>query len=178
MITSPFKIFRSDFSNDFTILFNWMHDKFCIKLRWNMTVMNCCLKFSLTYSTGPVILLFCVPNHYFCRLTWAIKLNRALVWNGKPPASIYQLKVNNRNTRTGCEICSKLTIKTRQWCRSGVCIINFEHISLLVPLFLLLTFNMKFPAGPSHANRWSINWKMSKIARGDFTWVKTKLHFQ
>ena len=28
------------------------------------------------------------------------------------PASIYVLKVNNRNTRTRCEICSKLTIKT------------------------------------------------------------------
>ena len=27
------------------------------------------------------------------------------------PASIYLLKVNNRNTRTRCEICSKLTIK-------------------------------------------------------------------
>ena len=34
------------------------------------------------------------------------------------PASIYMLKVNNRNTRTRCEICSKLTIKTperRHW---------------------------------------------------------------
>ena len=30
----------------------------------------------------------------------------------KNPAGIYLLKVNNRNTRTGCEICSKLTIKT------------------------------------------------------------------
>ena len=26
------------------------------------------------------------------------------------PAGIYLLKVNNRNTRTRCEICSKLTI--------------------------------------------------------------------
>ena len=37
------------------------------------------------------------------------------------PASIYLLKVNNKNTRTSCEICSKLTIKTperRQRCRS------------------------------------------------------------
>ena len=41
-------------------------------------------------------------------------------------------KVNNRNTRTRCEICSKLTIKTperRQWRRSGFFIVNFEHIS-------------------------------------------------
>ena len=27
------------------------------------------------------------------------------------PVGIYMLKVNNRNTRTTCEICSKLTIK-------------------------------------------------------------------
>ena len=40
-------------------------------------------------------------------------------------------KVNNRNTRTRCKICSKLTIKTpeiRHWCRSGVFIVNFEHV--------------------------------------------------
>ena len=54
----------------------------------------------------------------------------------------YLLKVNNRNTRTRCEICSKLTIKTperRQWRRSVVFIVNFEHISHLVPLLLLST---------------------------------------
>ena len=28
------------------------------------------------------------------------------------PAGNYMFKVNNRNTRTSCEICSKLTIKT------------------------------------------------------------------
>ena len=38
------------------------------------------------------------------------------------PADIYLFKVNNRNTRTRCEICSKLTIKTTErrlasfWC--------------------------------------------------------------
>ena len=43
-----------------------------------------------------------------------------------------------------CEICSKLTIKTpeqRQWRRSGVFIVNFEHISHLVLVFLLLTLS-------------------------------------
>ena len=64
---------------------------------------------------------------------------------------IYLLKVNSRNTRTWCEICSKLTIKTperRQWRRSGVfIIINFEHIPHLVVVFLLLTLNMQLPAG-------------------------------
>ena len=46
-------------------------------------------------------------------------------------------KVNNRNTRTRSEIYSKLTIKTFWWSRrSGVFIINFEHISHLVLVFL------------------------------------------
>ena len=43
-----------------------------------------------------------------------------------------------------CEICSKLTIKTperRQWRRSGVFIVNFEHISHLFLVFLFLTLN-------------------------------------
>ena len=61
------------------------------------------------------------------------------------PAGIYLLKVNNRNTRTRCEICSKLTIETperRQGRRSGVFIVNFEQISRLVLVFLLLTLKM------------------------------------
>ena len=45
-------------------------------------------------------------------------------------ADNYMFKVNNRTTRTRCEISSKLTIKTperRQWRHSGVFIINFEQ---------------------------------------------------
>ena len=59
-------------------------------------------------------------------------------------AGIYLFKVNNRSTRTMCEICSKLTLKTperRHWRRSGVFIFNFEQISLIVLVFLLLTLN-------------------------------------
>ena len=61
------------------------------------------------------------------------------------PAVIYLLKVNNRNTRTRSDICSKLTIKTpgrRHWHRSGVFVVNFEVILHLVLVFLLLTLNM------------------------------------
>ena len=53
-------------------------------------------------------------------------------------AGIYLLKVINRNTRTGCEICSKL---------AKIFIVNFEHISYLNLVFLLLTLNMELPAG-------------------------------
>ena len=44
------------------------------------------------------------------------------------PAGIYLLKVNSRNIRTRCEICSKLTIKTlerRQWRSSVIFIVKF-----------------------------------------------------
>ena len=50
------------------------------------------------------------------------------------PANIYLFKFNNRNIRKRCKIHSKLTIKTseqRHWRRSGVFIVNFEHILLL-----------------------------------------------
>ena len=60
-------------------------------------------------------------------------------------AGIYLPKVNYRNTRPRCEICSKLTMKTpegRQWRRSVVFMINFEHISHHALVFLLLTLNM------------------------------------
>ena len=59
-------------------------------------------------------------------------------------------KVNNRGTRTRCEICSKLTIKTpegRQWRHSGVFIFNCEHISHLILVFLLLTLSRQMPIG-------------------------------
>ena len=36
------------------------------------------------------------------------------------PADIYLLEVNNRNTRTRSEICSKLTIKTPEQRHNGV----------------------------------------------------------
>ena len=53
------------------------------------------------------------------------------------PAGNYMFKVNNRNTRTSCEICSKLTIKFT----NKVNIVNFELISHLVLVFLLLTLS-------------------------------------
>ena len=60
------------------------------------------------------------------------------------PVGNYMFKVNSRNTRTRSEICSKLTIKTperRHWRLSSVFIVNFEHISHLVLVCLLLTLS-------------------------------------
>ena len=56
----------------------------------------------------------------------------------------YMFEVNNRNTRTRNEIGSKLTInipERRHWRRSGNFVVNFEYISHLVLVFLLLTLS-------------------------------------
>ena len=48
------------------------------------------------------------------------------------------------------EVCLKLTIKTperQHWCHLGVFIVNFEHMSRLVLLLLLLTLSRKIPVG-------------------------------
>ena len=57
---------------------------------------------------------------------------------------------NNKNTRKMCETRSELTIKTperRQWHRSGVFIVNFEQISQIFLVFLLLTLSKLMLAG-------------------------------
>ena len=54
------------------------------------------------------------------------------------PVDIYLFKINNRNIKKSCEICSKLTVKTPERCQY-VFIVNFEHISHLLLVFLLLT---------------------------------------
>ena len=49
-----------------------------------------------------------------------------------------------------CEICLKLTIKApgkRHWRYSSIFVVNFEFISLLVLVFLLLTLNMSLLTG-------------------------------
>ena len=46
------------------------------------------------------------------------------------PSKHVPVKVNNRNTRKSCEICSRLTTKTPeqcQWRRSSVFIVNVGH---------------------------------------------------
>ena len=74
--------------------------------------------------------VFCQGSVFYKVVFDMVKLNAN-------PANIYLLKVNNRNTRRKCEICSKLTIKT-----PDAFIINFKHISHLFLVFILLTLNM------------------------------------
>ena len=85
--------------------------------------------------------MFHHKRRYDKAIEGAVNLMRSMTYS---PVGIYLLKVNYRNTRTRYEICSKLTINTseRCWGRSDVFIVNFEHISLLVLVFLLLTLNL------------------------------------
>ena len=56
------------------------------------------------------------------------------------PANVYLFKANSRNTIKRCDTCSKLT-------SFGVFIVNFEHISHLSLVFLLLTLSKQMLAG-------------------------------
>ena len=86
--------------------------------------------------------VFMVLYSTWCRTPWCT----TQWWHlrSSNPDAYYMFKVNNRNTRTRCEICSELTIKTpkrRQWRRSCAFIVNFKHILHLALLFLLLTLS-------------------------------------
>ena len=57
--------------------------------------------------------------------------------------------------RKKCEICSELTMKTLERRRSGVFIINFEHIIQLL-LSLLLTLNNEILAARKTPNSFPV----------------------
>ena len=80
-------------------------------------------------------------THLSKTYTYFIK-NTSLLKAG--PAWNFKLKVDNRNIKARCEICFKLTIKTPEPCqrRSGVFTVNFEHISHLVLVGLLLALSI------------------------------------
>ena len=123
--------------------------KCCARLSWKFHVKN--------WSQQGLDLTSALVNKNSLSQAEAEKLNQFQafppflypIWEhqntrGFLPSNIYLLKVNSRNTRFRCKICSKLTIKTPergQWCSSGVFIVNFEHISHLFLAFLLLTFD-------------------------------------
>ena len=68
------------------------------------------------------------------------------------PANIYLFKINNRNTRKRCEICSKLTIKSperRHWLTLNifhtffcVSVVNFEQVNVSWHRNVILRKNM------------------------------------
>ena len=113
------------------------------------------IDFQVQYTMESILVTFTLLNIYIHIVNFHPKLRignlscAAAFYSSTScfPAGIYRLKGNNTNTRARCEICSKLTIKTRHhWRRSGVFIVNFKHVSHLVLVFLLLTLNMLLPA--------------------------------
>ena len=122
---------------------------------------SCVLREVLKWNTGlkwvnilpsfeiKILRTSLVPMSPF-NTTWKTSKNFwFLMFSGDISANIYLFKVNNKNTSKRCEICSKLTLKTPEWCqwhRSGVFIINFEYLSHLFLVFLLLTLNKQMLA--------------------------------
>ena len=91
-------------------------------------------------SRGKLVIWFVMMRHW-SDMVRRLSSDFALTIN---PANIYMFKINDKNNTKRCDICSKLTIKTserRQWCRSEVVTVNFEHVSPLYLVFLSLTLN-------------------------------------
>ena len=106
---------------------------------WNPKSNIFCVSFKihLVFTNGE--------NQLSCHWQW---LEKTIVRSY--PAGNYLFKISNRNTIIRCERCSKLTIKTperRHRRCSGVFIVNFEHISHFVLVFLLLIVSSKMLAG-------------------------------
>ena len=80
------------------------------------------------------------------------------------PAGNYMFKVNKRNTRTRCETCLKLTIKTPEQ-RHGRCL-DFTTASFVMSLDLhkrRITFALAFPVGDYLFKVGNVNTKTCSI---------------
>ena len=95
---------------------------------------SCIVEHLLSMYKHGSVTFYSIKKNFFNKMNILLMLPKR--WTRKEnPASIYLLKVNNRDTKTRCEICSKLTIKTPErcnWRRSGVFTVDFEYISHLV----------------------------------------------
>ena len=70
------------------------------------------------------------------------KLSILVVCQGTDQVSVKKdIKKALKNTRKRCEVCPKLTIKTLELHLSDVFIVDYEHVSHLFLVFLLLTLN-------------------------------------
>ena len=92
-----------------------------------------------------------------------------LFWTLKPlttkPAGNYMFKVNNRNTRTRCEICSKLTIKTserRHW-RFPECSSSREFSKEVKTWHLKICSKVSITIADLHIEDVQIQWCWSNI---------------
>ena len=91
--------------------------EFCEQVQFGIVVHIPRHKYQVKPHSSPSFSVACRAaiahrNHFFC----LYKQNKRIEVQTVYPAGIYLLKVNNRNTRTSCEICSKLTINIPERC--------------------------------------------------------------
>ena len=105
-----------------------------MKIIWIRT----CSQIFKKFSYGEDLLLFWMMlNIAFGHLQ---ALGNNIYTRNSSPANIYLFKINIRNTKKKCEICSKLTIEAPERL-STVFFVNFRCFLHLFLLFLLLTLN-------------------------------------
>ena len=143
------------------------------EIRWNYGIFRSVAIFVLTKNA-----IFVFSPH-FHHLTNNPKFSKNLTfpnpWYAHVVSRQLYVKVNNRNTRTRCEVCSKLAIKIPErrhwrrsgifivnfehtWRRSGIFIVNFEHTSHLALVLLLLTLSNFDHYGQK---QWVLNYYMN-----------------
>ena len=83
------------------------------------------------------------------------------------PTNMYLFKVNNRNTRKKWHMFKV----NNKWRRSGLFIVNFEHISCIFSVCLLLTLNKQMLAGK--ACLWYSYYSLLTIEKNisEFIWI-------
>ena len=165
------------------VTWNWKH---LLQLSFHFHVI-----FEQNFSASEKLTYFSPMSHFYT--PWKLQKTHGLKAKMRPnPVDYYMFKVNNRDTRTRCEICSKLTIKIperHQWHRSSILIVNFEHVSHLALFFVVVNFEQVNAACNRHNNRlhhlttslciWRRNYQnlFQKIATEENTWEKSNLVF-
>ena len=101
-------------------------------LSWNTCCSKCMNKMVANVIIG-------ISFTFVIRIScWHFYRSQVIWRRWGDPEKIYLFKVNNKENM--CKICSKLTIKIseRRQCCFSVFIVNFERISSLVPVYLVL----------------------------------------
>ena len=93
------------------------HPKLVLK-KFSLSNKNALIKISIVYNDSE--LLHLSSETLGLKATLVLQLLamfhvKSFLSHSIHPVGIYLLKVNNRNTKTRCEICSKLTIKPMAW---------------------------------------------------------------
>ena len=125
--------------------FWWYHTVSLLSAFYAFSFLCCCQSFLEHVShICKILKIGWQPGNYrITRMRNSWFTSEFHSWWVNSPTGNYMFKVNNRNTRRSCEICSRLTIKTpeRRRRRSGMFIVNFELILQLALVFLLLTLS-------------------------------------